>query len=125
VKKLLCSIFLLVYLSACGTAPTPALNSGLEGSVTIGPTCPVVQLNNPCTDKPYQATLTVLDASGKKVLVTFQTDANGAFHIPLAPGIYLLRPKTSGRYPSAHDQPFTVQAGEFTRLTVTYDSGIR
>ncbi|HTX90358.1 MAG TPA: hypothetical protein VMC09_03990 [Anaerolineales bacterium] len=124
-KRLFSLLCLLVFLSACGTTPTPPANGGVEGHVTIGPTCPVVQLNNPCPDKPYQATLAILDPAGTKVLQSFQTDANGYFHIVLAPGNYLLRPKTSGRYPIAHDQPFTVQAGAFTSLDVTYDSGIR
>jgi hypothetical protein len=124
-RKLFPFILLLFCLSGCGTAPTQALTSGVEGHVTVGPTCPVVKLDNPCPDKPYQASLTILEAGGNKILQTVQTGPDGFFHLPLAPGSYLLRPQTPGKYPSAREQPFTVQPGKFTRLDITYDSGIR
>jgi len=111
-------------LAACGPSSTPNSTSGVEGHVTVGPTCPVVQIDNPCPDKPYQATLSILDKRGKNIL-KFQTDANGYYHTQLAPGDYILRPESPGVMPHAPEQPFTVSPDEFTTVDVVYDSGIR
>ena len=91
-----------------------------------GPMCPVVREGQDCPDRPYQATLTILDRSGREVL-QFQTDEQGNFRVPLAPGDYILRPEAPKGvpYPVAGEQAFQVLAGEFTPLTVSYDSGIR
>jgi hypothetical protein len=121
-KYFLLAALLLVLTVAC--SPRIPENTGIEGHVLIGPVCPVEQLNNPCPYKPYQATLSVLDANRRKV-VTFQTDANGYFHEALNPGTYILHPETPGVMPIAPDQTFSVLLGQNTRLTITYDSGIR
>ena len=121
-------IFLLIFLLVSGcsslSVPTPA-DSGIDGQVTIGPTCPVVQINNPCPDKPYQATLTVLTASNHRKIIQFKTDANGYFRIALAPGEYILHPESPNVMPHAQDIPFSVVGGKYTRVDITYDSGIR
>jgi hypothetical protein len=92
--------------------------------VSLGPTCPVVQIDHPCPDKPYQAALSILDTHGKSIL-KFQTDANGDYHVPLAPGDYVMHPESPAVMPHASDQPFTVMPDQFTKLDITYDSGIR
>ena len=118
-------IFLLfvLLLTACLQSPQP-LDSGIEGIVTIGPMCPVMQEDVPCPDQPYQAVLTVLKTSGDKV-TQFQTDEQGRFHIELAPGDYVLHPESPNGLPFAADTPFTVGEHKFTKLQVSYDSGIR
>jgi hypothetical protein len=119
------SVFLLfvLLLAACLQTPQPS-DSGIEGIVTIGPMCPVMQANVPCPDQPYQATLTVLATSGKKV-AQFQTDEKGYFRFNLASGDYVLHPESPNVMPSAADIPFTVDEHEFTLLEISYDSGIR
>jgi len=102
---------------------TPA-DSGIEGQVLIGPMCPVVQVGQECPDQPYQATLTVNGPDGRKI-VQFQSDAQGRFKIPLAPGDYILHPESPNGIPSAGEQSFRVEAGKFTQMVVNYDSGIR
>lgn len=92
--------------------------------MTLGPTCPVENINDPCPDKPFQATLTVLDPHGKKV-TQFQTDANGYYRESLAPGDYVMHPESPNVMPHAAEQPFTVQADRFTVVDIVYDSGIR
>ena len=119
--SLLC---LLLVLGACNPlSPTP-VDSGIQGQVSIGPLCPVVQEGMDCADQPYQANFTVLTSNGKEV-TRFQSDADGIFKISLSPGDYTLRPESPNSLPYAPGQPFTVLAGQFTQLTVSYDSGIR
>jgi hypothetical protein len=119
------SAFLLfvLLLTACLGTPQPS-DSGIEGTVAVGPMCPVMQANVPCPDQPYQATLTVLTTSGKKVL-QFQTDEKGRFRVNLASGDYILRPESPNAMPSAAEMPFTVDEHKFTMLEISYDSGIR
>jgi len=114
----------MLVLSACSSVrPTPT-DSGVEGQVFIGPMCPVVQEGQECPDQPYQATLTVNSLTGERI-VQFQTEKNGTFRIPLAPGEYVLHPESPNVMPFAQEQPFTVEAGKFTQVIVNYDSGIR
>ena len=114
----------MLVLSACSSVqPTPT-DSGVEGQIFIGPMCPVVQEGQECSDQSYQATLTVNSLTGERI-VQFQTEKNGTFRIPLAPGEYVLHPESPNVMPFAQEQPFTVEAGKFTQVIVNYDSGIR
>jgi hypothetical protein len=125
-KKILLAPIVLLIL-ACGlfVTPTPT-DSGITGKVLLGPVCPVMIEGQECPDQPYQATLTVNSLEGRKI-VQFQTDEEGNFNVPLAPGEYILHPETpeDAPLPFAEEQRFTVRPGEFTRLLVQYDSGIR
>ncbi len=117
-------ILLLLLVVSC--SPRMPADTGIEGQVFIGPTCPVVQIDNPCPDKTYQATLTILNSADRKV-TRFTTDAEGRFRVALAPGNYILHPETPDGQPLpfAAEQPFSVVEGQFTQLSVTFDSGIR
>jgi hypothetical protein len=116
-------LLFILFLTACLGTPQPS-DSGIEGTVTIGPMCPVVQANVPCPDKPYQATLTILTTNGKK-LAEFITDEKGYFRFNLASGDYVLHPESPNVMPFAADIPFTVDEHKFTLLEIHYDSGIR
>ena len=125
-KKILLIPFVL-FIFACGLFATPTpTDSGITGKVLVGPMCPVMIEGQDCPDQPYQPTITVNSPEGRKS-VQFQTDEQGNFHIPLAPGKYILHPETPKGvpYPFADDQSFVVLPGEFTRIIVLYDSGIR
>jgi hypothetical protein len=119
------AILLILLLAAC--SPQIPANTGIEGQVLIGPTCPVVQQGKECPDNPYQATITVLDASGTRKVARFQTNTEGRFRFPLTPGNYILHPETPENrpIPIAPEQNFTVTEGRFTQISVAYDSGIR
>lgn len=125
-KKILLTPVVLLVL-ACGLFATPVpADSGITGKVLVGPMCPVMIEGQECPDQPYQATLTVTNLEGRQI-VQFQTDKQGNFSISLAPGEYILHPETpdDAPLPFADEQRFTVTPGEFTRLIVQYDSGIR
>jgi hypothetical protein len=123
-NRLALSLLVLLLLSACSPQVPPG--TGMQGQVTIGPMCPVVQEGQECPDQAYQATLTVLTESGGRV-TRFATDADGRFRVPLAPGTYVLHPETPEgmALPVAADQNFTVVEGHYTQIDVVYDSGIR
>ncbi len=119
-------LFPLMVLSLIACIPTPApTDSGIEGNVTIGPMCPVVQVGNPCPDKPYQAKITILTTNGQHKVTQFETDANGYFRVALSPGSYILHPESPNVMPHARDIQFAVNAHRFTHVDVVYDSGIR
>ena len=114
---------LILLLATCSAQPASTA-SGVEGQVFIGPVCPVVQQGQECPDQPYQATLVVNNLSGSEV-TKVQTDTEGRFKISLEPGEYILHPESPNVMPFAGEQNFTVAAGRFTQIIVTYDSGIR
>jgi hypothetical protein len=125
-KKILFAPIVLISL-ACGLFATPTpTDSGITGKALVGPMCPVMREGEECPDQPYQATITVNSIEGRKI-VQFQTDEQGNFNVPLAPGEYVLHPETSEGvpFPFADEQRFVVLPGEFTRIIVLYDSGIR
>jgi len=125
-KKILLVPILLLTL-ACGLFAKPIpTDSGITGKALVGPMCPVMIEGQECPAQPYQATVTVNSPEGRKI-VQFQTDEDGNFTIPLAPGEYILIPEPpEGKpFPFADEQSFVVLPGEYTRLIVLYDSGIR
>ena len=118
-------------ISATATPPgptsTPGTTSGetgIAGTVLIGPQCPVVREDEPCPDQPYEADIDVYEASGKLV-AQVRSDANGEFFVALAPGAYRLEPRSPGALPYASPQEVTVIAGQVAPVVVSYDSGIR
>ena len=102
----------------------PATKSGIEGAVTIGPTCPVQRIDSPCPDRPYEATIVVLD-SGRHLVAEARSDAQGTFRVPLPPGTYTLSPQSLAALPYAAEQTVTVSPGRFASVHIQFDSGIR
>jgi hypothetical protein len=100
--------------------------SGIEGSVTIGPNCPgpAKPGSNDCASKPYQASFSVLSETNTPI-TQLQTDEMGHFHIDLAPGTYILHPESENTFPRASDQTVTVEKGKYTQVDIMFDTGIR
>jgi len=108
--------------------PLPA-GSGIAGTVTAGPTCPVVTdpPDPSCADRPVEgAVLVVTTLSGAEV-GRVASDAEGRFAISLAPGTYRLEPQpVEGLMGTAAPIEFTVEPGApALDLLVAYDTGIR
>jgi len=103
--------------------------TGVRGTVSAGPTCPVVtdppDLN--CAERLVSgAVLVISDASGAEVArVTSHED--GTFALELAPGSYHLTPQpVEGLMGTPAAIDFEVGAGQpMTELQVSYDTGIR
>ena len=127
--KLILSLFAFLLVACAPQASASSggmLTSGVKGQTVIGPACPVMRVDNPCPDQPYQANLTVLSLDGREV-TRFSSDAAGKFEIQLPPGDYILHANLSASrpLPSAEDVPFTVLPNEFTEIVINFDSGIR
>ena len=109
-------------------SPTPGVaTSGIEGKITIGPTCPVERVppDPNCADKPYQATVIVKTADEQKEISSFSSDKDGKFKVKLAPGTYVLVPVRNNTYPQASSQKVIVESNKFTQVNISFDSGIR
>jgi hypothetical protein len=84
-KIILLAPFVLL-TAACGALSTPTpTDSGITGQALVGPVCPVMIEGQDCSDQPYQATITVNNLDGREI-TRFQTDEQGNFNVPLAPG---------------------------------------
>lgn len=110
-------------VNACNDS-SESINSGISGQVTLSPTCPMVLNNVDCSDRPYQATINVLNAQSETV-GRIQSDTSGYFQKYLKPGTYILRPESSSVPPYAVEQTVTVKENQMTKVTINYDSGIR
>ena len=108
-------------------APKPApLNSGVQGHVSIGPTCPVQTIDGTCGDKPYQVAMVIKTLDGKTVLANFSSDANGYYKVAVKPGTYIIATNSGGsRYPGNYSGQVTVKSNTYTTQDITVDSGIR
>jgi hypothetical protein len=104
-------------------------NAGfLEGFVTIGPICPVEQINVTCPVPPsaYEARKIVLSTEEAQVVTIVDIDSTGFYHTSLAPDTYIVDINHIGMDHST-DVPtaVTIIAGQTTVLNISIDTGIR
>lgn len=109
------------------TDKNPQTESGIEGEAVIGPTRPHIRLNDPTPDVvPFKATLIILAATDNREITRFETGSDGLFRVTLPPGEYIVRPVGQGRMgPRAGEQNITVRKGQFTKIKINFDSGLR
>lgn len=107
-------------------------DSGIDGVVLAGPTCPVERVGDPCPDRPIATTIGVFaDTSETDIVAQTSAGQDGRFHHPLAPGVCTLRGacvtglSICSPYPRIIPQTVTVTAGGYTSVTVHADTGIR
>jgi hypothetical protein len=99
-------------------------DSGINGDVEIGPTCPVERPGKVC-ERPYRATITIQREPKRTLVARVQSSATGHFRIALAPGRYLLLPQNRRPYPRGSPLLATVHSHRYTTVRIEYDSGIR
>jgi hypothetical protein len=112
--------------TSSGTTGDTRLTGTLTGSVTLGPTCPV--LRNPpdpqCADKPYQTTVIVTTNTGKEV-GRQRTDINGNFVFSFLPGSYIVTAQGGTTLPRCESKAFTLSKGSSANVALSCDTGIR
>ena len=106
----------------------PPIDSGVEGTVTIGPTCPVVRDGDTtCSDRPYSTDIQII-AEGQiksSPYAMTKSDNEGNYKIVLPPGKYSFQPVGPGIMPRCEFKDVTVSANAIARLDLTCDSGVR
>ena len=104
----------------------PQSANGIAGQILLGLTCPLVRPGDAkCKDQPYETTMIIKTADGKP-LTEFRSDSYGDFRVPLEPGRYRLEmPEGGPLYPRTSPQEVTVKRGQYTRVTIRFDTGIR
>jgi hypothetical protein len=104
----------------------PGIKSGVRGTVTIGPSCPVERMppDPNCADRPQAATFSIDAAAGAHV-ADVSSDAQGSFALMLPAGTYVISLKGNAAMPSMAPQTFVVSGNKYTELSLQLDSGIR
>ena len=117
---------IVLVLIACGTDELlgPNAAQGIEGTVLLGPQCPVQTPGQPCPDLPYEAWINVRTQGGGFV-TRIKSGEDGRFRVGLRPGSYVLNPVSRDPFPFASDSEVEVRKGAFTVVTVRFDTGIR
>lgn len=113
----------LALLAGCATPP----DSGITGTVTIGPVQPVAQPGVPDT-KAYSAELKFTPKEGLhlKRPITVTSGQDGAFEVDLEAGDWVIESAgTQGSPPTLAPMEVVVQPHEYTSVELQYDSGIR
>jgi membrane-bound inhibitor of C-type lysozyme len=124
-----CNINKPTPVSVTPSSNTIVTTGVLKGAMSIGPVCPVEQIDNPCKATPemYAAhPVYVYNASRSKLFATLIPDANGNFSATLHVGTYVVD--------VAHQAigvvtgvPATVQisSGKTSTIAINIDTGIR
>jgi hypothetical protein len=98
--------------------------SGVRGSVTAGPTCPVERPDRVCPPLPVTATVVARTVAGKQVAHTRSDPNDGHYRLSLSPGTYRVSAGT-GALPHCPELTVTVSSGRFARADFACDTGIR
>jgi len=114
---------IVLLLSGCAHTASPGdRDSGIQGIVRVGPTCPVEQAESPCPDRPLSTELQVV--RGSEVVATVRSGQDGRFRVALEPGSYTIR-SANGGIPILRPVPVKVPPHAFASVMLTLDSGIR
>jgi hypothetical protein len=113
--------------TSMATSTPVVLNSGVQGTVSLGPTCPVEQ-NPPspgCGDKPYATAIVVYHASSNTVVMVGDSDLKGVFRFSLPPGSYTLQATSGTTLPHCAAVTVQVPSNSYASTTLSCDTGIR
>ena len=124
---------LVVVLTAgCGSSESvpgggPPTGSGIEGTVTVGPTCPGPSSVNDTRDcsEPLSADLQVVDVSTGQQVAETSSDGQGDFQVDLPPGEYAIAVVAGAGAGFAEPVEVTVQSGRYSEAHLVVDSGVR
>ena len=108
-------------------ATSTTSGSGVSGTVSLGPTCPVQRIppDPTCADKPYATAVVVYRAGSKSPLMMGNSDATGAFSFSLQPGSYTLAVSNGTTIPHCTPVNIKIIANTYATTTISCDTGIR
>jgi hypothetical protein len=111
------------------TLPIPATQTGtLAGTMTIGPNCPVEQVNHPCLPTPeaYASHKVYIYTSAHTLVKTLTPDSTGHFGSVLPAGTYVVdvAHQAVGGVRGA-PQTVIIAAGKTASISIDIDTGIR
>lgn len=111
----------------CEFTPCPTHNSGIRGSVMLGPTCPVMRdpPDPQCADRGYETQISIFRASNNNPVATTKSNAQGVFEITLAPGDYTVSAEGGRMLPRCSPVAVTVSANNYAQASIQCDTGIR
>ena len=121
-KTLLAAVVLVAFI-ACGRSSGPTATSGIFGTVTAGPTCPVERMDSPCPPGVWTGEVRATDGGGNQV--TTGTDERGDYSMALEPGTYEVAAVIGDGPSIAKPTSVVVVAGPLQRVDLTVDTGIR
>lgn len=117
-------VVLMVFLTACGGGGGDEEGTGIKGQIFLAQ-CQGPQIATDCfSQEPYQATLIIYNDAFEE-LDRVESDEEGFFSYSAEAGVYFIHPYSPGPYPIATDYQVVVVEGEWTEMTVIYDSGMR
>ena len=101
--------------------------SGVRGTVSLGPTCPVMREppDPQCADKAYATAVLVYRAGAKVPFIIGNSGVDGAFAFSLPPGLYTLSVGGDKTLPRCAGADVTVAPSGYTTATISCDTGIR
>ena len=120
----------LVLVALVVAASATGAGHGITGRVVAGPTCPVETIppDPKCAPAPVAARVRVYRRADHDLVAQARTRTDGSFRIRLRPGRYSVtaRPVAGGPLPRCPSGIHaTVRTGNYTRVAITCDSGIR
>lgn len=103
----------------------PNRESGVTGLVTVDRGCPLLEGTQTCPRDPLVAEVSAY--RGGRLVSSTQSDSRGDFRLVLEPGRYELRGGAVDGAPVPTMMPVmvVVEAGDFTRIRLEFDSGVR
>lgn len=113
--------------AACPT-PQPGQKSGIKGTVTLGPTCPVERIppDPQCAPKPYEAQFVLTTENTNQIVQQFSSDSLGKFTLVVPAGKYVISPAPGAKMlPRCSSQTVTVKQDVYTDVAISCDTGIR
>lgn len=116
-----------VATTTSGGGIIPAVNSGVRGTVSLGPTCPVERIppDPACADKPYAAAILVYRAGSGTPFIIGNSDMSGAFQFSLPPGSYTINAGSGKTLPRCTPVNVIVPTDGYASTTISCDTGIR
>jgi hypothetical protein len=120
------AVLVALALAACGGSTSGSGVTGVRGTVTLGPACPVESQQSPCADVLFATVVSFFDASGGQV-ASVRSGGDGSFRVNIEPGTYSVKASPQIGLSPAGTQPssVTVPKHGYVVVTLRVDSGIR